>query len=629
VQELLSVILVILIILVVAIVFVPAYLERLSRRNRGRRTEYGAELKTLRRERRRLERMLTPYTNSRSAAYREAAAAAGERLRSMTGRLDEVEELLDGLRCPGVSPYLLPVQHFLLAPGEAAQILADARNLGRARAALAAATASAAETDAALEALAALPERLAAERTALARRLTEVEAAVDRERQEGIEALDDLTRHTGRMRGLLAGGERAAAPDANLTSRDDAAVALESAAAGLAELEARVAATAGERAALDQHLGRAVAELDNAQATTKSGPGAADAPAQVRPLLRRAASLLNESAPAHRRRREFAAARGDVDAAVRLISLGRDLAAAERGARLLEERDDGGLGEAIAGLRRELGELAEALGRESEGPAGAAMAGRAAGARARADALVRQQDEAIAELEREALAARGQLERAWEAGRHLLLLADDDPLARRYARLLDEFGAARRRPAALEAFRRDAAAFEGVLAPWVTRVQAARQLIDRLRTRLPELIDAARTAAAPWNCLAEHVTYIQQRAADFKTAQGRFAKVRYRREAEVLMDELAAIEGDVEERYSLLSDAANRLHFLAEDVRQIVDLASADLEDGAADTPDRQRRERGLRLIAHHMTQAHAATRYEDASLALLRAADAANKLAL
>jgi len=39
--------------------------------------------------------------------------------------------------------------------------------------------------------------------------------------------------------------------------------------------------------------------------------------------------------------------------------------------------------------------------------------------------------------------------------------------------------------------------------------------------------------------------------------------------------------------------------------------------------------DRGLRLIDHHTRSAHAALHYEDASVALLRAAETANKLAL
>ena len=36
-----------------------------------------------------------------------------------------------------------------------------------------------------------------------------------------------------------------------------------------------------------------------------------------------------------------------------------------------------------------------------------------------------------------------------------------------------------------------------------------------------------------------------------------------------------------------------------------------------------------MSLIAHHTAQAHSAARYEDASLALSRAADLANRLAV
>jgi hypothetical protein len=629
VQSLLIALLVIAIILVLAIVFIPAYLERLARRNRARRAEYAADAQQLRRESGRRERALAPFAQTHAAVYRQGVEAGEKRLRLLSSRLDNVEDLLDELGCPGISThYLLPVQHFLLAPGDVGLILADARRLRLARAALDAAAVDVTATQAALDALAALPGQLAAERAALASRLADVEAAVAREREAGIEALDDLTRQAGEMRALLADWDRASAPDAGLAALDGGAAALESAAAGLAELEARVAATANDRAVLDQRLRRAVAELDNAQTRIKTGPGAADAPAQVRPLLRRAAALLNESAPAHRRRREFAAAGGDVDAAARLIALSRDLTAAERQTRLLEERDDGaGQSEAIAGLRRELSELFDGVAREGDAPA-EALAGRAAQARARADALTRQQDEAIAELEREALAARDRLERAWERSQRLLQLADDDPLARRRARLLDDFAAAQRRPAALEAFRRDVAAFEAVVAPWVTRVQATRQLIDRLRPRLPELIDRARATAAPWNCLAGHVTIIQQRAADFETAQAQFAAVRHKRAAESLMDELEQIEGDVDERFDQLIDWANQLGFSQDEVGEILNLVAGQGE-WPPDHPFGRKHERALKLIDHHTAQAHAAARYEDASLALRRAVDVANKLAL
>jgi hypothetical protein len=273
----------------------------------------------------------------------------------------------------------------MLAPADAGDILADARKLRQARTGLIGAAKTAAGAGATLDALAALPERLAADRAALARRLSDLEAAIHRERAEGIEVLDDLTRGARAARRLLGEWERlpvaegAAGPA--LAALDSGAAALESAATTLTELEARAADLTRERLALDERLRRTAADLDETQAATKAGPGAAEIP-EVRPLLRRAAVLLNESAPTHRRRREFDAAGADVAAAARLIALGRDLAATAGAAQLLEERDDGvSLGEAVAGLRRELTEMFDRLGSESVDDASAG-AGRAAGMRA-------------------------------------------------------------------------------------------------------------------------------------------------------------------------------------------------------------------------------------------------------
>ncbi len=628
-ESLLSAVLIILIFLVVVVLLGPAYLERLARRNIARLREYDAELQDLSREHRRYERMLASYAPARAAVYRQQTDVAGERLAAMAAAMAEADALLDEARCPKMFIDKLPVKQFVEAPHLVGIILNDARRLGRARDRLAGATRAGQETGAALEALAALPQQLAAERTALAGRLTAATAAVEGERGQGIEALDELTGHAEQMEALLADYERAAAPDASVTALDGGAMALESLATGLGQLEDKVRDAIQEREALDQHVQRATAELDNAQARTKAGPGAADAPPPVGLLLRRAAALLNESAPAHRRRREYAAAQADVTRAERLTALSRDLTATARQARLLAERDDGaGLTGGIDGLQQELNGLIERAGREAGRPQEAALAERAAQLRAKASALAQQQDEAIDELEQAALAARERLERAWEAGQHLLPLADNDPLARRRARLLDDFVAAQRRPAALEAFRRDVAAFEDVANPWVTRVQATRQLIGRLRGRLPDLIDAARAAAAPWNCLAGDVVAIQQRAADFETAQAQFAGARYRRDAERLMDEVAAIEKEIEERYAQIEERAGRLRYLEEDVAEILRLA----DQGDAlppDHPERAKRERARTFIAHHLSQARTMARYDDAAQALMRAADVANKMAL
>ena len=88
-------------------------------------------------------------------------------------------------------------------------------------------------------------------------------------------------------------------------------------------------------------------------------------------------------------------------------------------------------------------------------------------------------------------------------------------------------------------------------------------------------------------------------------------------------------DSDVAERHALLNEQAARLHYLESDVLQIMTLAAADADELPPDDPARPKRERALSLITHHTAQAHSAARYEDASLALSRAADLANRLAV
>lgn len=620
-----------LILVVLVVVFVPIWLERSAKRNRALRLQYAAELEALERDARKLERAITPYARGHSAHFHTAAVAARERVAALDARLAPIGETLDEMRCPQVFDYSLPVFHFLLAPGDGGAILADNRRVGRLRRDLRAATAAATEATAAVEGLAALPDQLAAERAAVAARLDALEGALRAERAAGIEALTGLETDAARLRRLLAEAA-AVGPDGALPALDESAGRLEAAEAGATELEPRLAALAEGRARLDERLDRALAELDDAQVAGKAaGPAAADAPPQVAPLLRRAGALLRESAPAHRRRADFLAAAADVTAATRLIAMGRDLTEAARLLRRLTDRDDGAsLTAPIGQLRRDLAQLLDAAGDAPPSAAReAALAARAAEARRRAETLAAQQDEQLAALAREATALRERLARAWEASQRQLRLANDDPLARRHARLLADFDAAQRRPDALAEFRAGVDEFEGVLAPWMTRVEAARHLVVRQRERLPHLIDEAIDAAAPWQCLADHVAFIQQRAADFETAQARFAAIHRRREAEALLDELEGIERDVTERFALLTDQAARLRFLETDVDQIVALAVSDVDGLPPEHPERIKRERALNLIGHHTAQAHAAARYEDASLALSRAADQANRLAL
>lgn len=634
VESLIIALLVIVILLLLLVIFIPAYLERLSRRNQEQLNRQAAELNTLQRDLRRVERRLAGFARTRSAAYRQGVAAIGEPTAALSARIPAITTALSQVSCPDVFDYLFPAQHFILRPEHIGIVLADARRLKQTRAALVEANDVLGQARALLDGLAGLPERLAGERAVLAQRLVAVTAAVNGERRQGIEALDDLTRDSEAARRSLSQWEQAISPDAPLATLDEGALVLEQAAAQLSELEARVGDLAQEREALDERLRRATTELDNAQAVYKSGPEAAVAPPQTRPLLLRAAALLNESAPAHRRRREFAAAGADVAAATRLIALARDLTVADQQARLLDERDDGvSLSEAIGGLRRELTELFDRLGNDTvdgaSALADAGLAGRAARLRTRAENLSRRQDEIIAGLEQEAAATRERLDRVWDAGQHLLRLADDDPFARRRTRLLTEYEAARHSPAALEQFRSGVAEFESSWDQWVTRVQGTRALIGRLRGGLPQLIDEAKATADPWLCLAGTVIAIQQRTADFETTQAHFGAAHHRREAESLMAQLDAIEQDIQSRLAELNDRAARLNYLEADVRQLIDLAAENQGELAPDHPDRPKWDRAMRVIDHHVRAAHAAQHYEDASVALLRAADAANNIAL
>ena len=626
-QPVLTALLVVLIIFLLLIVFVPAWLERQARANRAAREQAAADLQTQERAARRLELALSPYARGRSAHCVALVNATRERLASLRALIGDATATLGRLRLPVVYDYLLPAQHFALVPRDMAAIWSDTRATRRLRGQMADVAQAVAAAEAALGELSALPRTLAEERRALAGQLDGIEATLRAERAAGIEALSDLESQLNGLRALLA--RQQACGDGPPATLDEGATALEQAAAGVAPLAAQASEVAAARARLDERLRAVAAELDDVQAGAKAVPAAA--PAAVRAPLRRAAALLNERAAEHRRRRDFAAAEADAAGALRLVALTRDATAAAAHSRLLADRDDGvSLSAPIADLRRELTDLLDGLeGRLGSAAREAALVARAADIRRRGEALVTRQDEVIAGLEHDAAAVRDRLGHGWEAARRLLPLADDDPLARRAAVLLAAAAEARRSPTALESYRRDAAEFEAELAPWVTRVQEGQRRVVELRAQLPEQIDAALELAQPWACLAEHVAFIQQRAADFERTQARLAAARRRREAEPLLAELEAIEREVAERQAVLAHQADRLRFLETDVNQILGMAAGETAELAPEDPVLVRRQRALSLIAHHTTQAHAATRYEDASLALSRAADLANRLAL
>lgn len=626
-------ILIVLILLLVLVVFIPALLDLVSRRNRAQRDLLKSEIKRMEREARRFERQVAPYRRLRSAAYKMAAKSTEEQISLLNAVITNTQHLAELIRCPAVYGYLLPAQHFLTHPGHIRDIITDSRLIRKAMSELAKSARYAESVGKALDALALLPEQLADEKKALGERQSEVHSIINRERAEGIEALDDFSRDIGVVNRYLDKWEQVAGTG-DINALDEGAIALEAAGATLTDTFSRASLLERERVALDRRIRRITSELDDAQATLKSGPAVEESLSQVRPLLRRAAWLLNESALEHRRRREFNAAGADVSTAAQLVTMGRDLIMADRQIRVLTERDDGvSLTEAISAIGRDLNDVLAQMAPGSDAIQevmfDTSLSGRVAQVRTRAETLGKQQDEVIAKLSREALLANEELDRTWERGQRLLPLADDDPLARRYARLHTQFEDAKRQPSALEQFRRDIGMFEQAWTPWVSRVEDTRERIVRLRSTLPDLIDRALEIAEPWNCLAEDVTQIQQRAADFETIQAKFSSATHRREAEAQMDQLESIEREIDERFAKIKEKSGRLQFLESDVAQIIALATDNKGEVAEDHPDKAKWERTIRLIDHHTRSAHAANNYEDASVALLRAADVANKLAM
>ena len=95
------------------------------------------------------------------------------------------------------------------------------------------------------------------------------------------------------------------------------------------------------------------------------------------------------------------------------------------------------------------------------------------------------------------------------------------------------------------------------------------------------------------------------------------------------MDQLESIDQDINSRFAELTDRAARLNYLEADVQQLIALAVENQGELTPDHPDRPKWDRAMRVIDHHVRAGHSAQHYEDASVALLRAADAANNIAL
>lgn len=640
IQTALSVLLIIVIVLLVLAVFVPAGLEKLSRANRARFEASTRELAERRSDVSRFADALRPYDDVHSVTFREVARSAGDEVASLARQLGVIEAALANLRTPTVFDYLFPIQHFIILPGDIPAILSDALQLRHNRSALAAAATTGERVVAAIATFDALPARLMTTHEALARRLTALENTIQREREEGIIALDDLTRGANKAQNQLHiyRGET----DRNVTkggpavAYDSGATALETAAAALDDAEERAAWLVEHRTALDKQMRRISDEL-NALLTrepTPSGGGnrpGADDRDKIYPLLRNAAVLINNSAADHRQRREFTAATADVTAAARLIAVARDLFETAQAHKILANRDEGGaLNMAIITLRDD---LAEQYYRLQQGvPLGENiddLAGQASALRERGEALLERQNAAIVALEEEVRAMQVRLEASWAAAQEQLSLAQDDPYARKRRELLEEFKRTQRRPAELEQFRRNVAGFEAELRAWAARTGRARARISRMQGETPILIDSVLLSAAPWKCFNQDVAFIQQRAANFKTVRLQFNAATHSSDAETLMKELEEIERDIHDRKAQIEEQIGRLRFLENDVERVVELSRGDVAAYPAEHPDRMRWDKTLRIIEHHVKTAHEAPRYDDASVALTRASNIASQVRL
>lgn len=625
----LSVPLLLFIILLVFVIFVPAGMERRAKRNRAERDSAQLRLRELNKASARHARVLAPYADVKSVLLRDAADVSGSKYAQFESHLSHITASLNALKCPPVPAYLLPLQHFLTKPGDFADILNDSIRLSRIRSHLSTAAQESDSVAESLAELAAMPERIVEMRRALVARLDAIDLTLRGERATGVEALGPWQAMSRQERERLARQQTDTPANAPVRTLDAGAMVLEEVAEACGRLEGSVALLVRERQQLDARRERVSSELDSVQATSKAG-SVVDAPPETGRLLREAAKLLNEDVSAARQAADFAAAGTSVEVASRLVVLARDLTDAHRGLGILEARDYGALTEPINALQSELEALLGIMRNASPAEAASRQhSSQATELRRRTGALLVQQDAAIAELERQAAELKDQIDQRWVASQQLLRLDDEDPLARRYARLSIEYETAQQHPTALEEYRRQVSGFESVLKPWMDRVSATQTLIERNRARLPDLIDAASATAGSWQCLSEHVRFIQQRTADFERLRGRFSMTHHRRQAETLMDQLETVERDIDERFAVLREQAARLGFLEQDVRQIMTMAGDEANGSAPDDPERPRRERALGLIAHHLAQAHSAARYEDASLALARAADLANKLAM
>ncbi len=91
-----------------------------------------------------------------------------------------------------------------------------------------------------------------------------------------------------------------------------------------------------------------------------------------------------------------------------------------------------------------------------------------------------------------------------------------------------------------------------------------------------------------------------------------------------VMDRFERLETELRREYDQLADTAAHLRWLEDDLAKTLALVAVDGEESAA-----PRRARTQQLIDHRVSQAHAAARCEDATQAMLWAAEMAQNLTM
>ncbi len=270
-ESLLLTLVIILAILIVVVLLIPDRLEHRALRNQQQREAIAADAAALTAETDTLQQSLAPYAACQSAVYSAKAQEIGTRLTQLQSEQQTMARQIAALRLPVIPRLPLPIQHFLMAPGDATAVFSDANRLSRMARAVNEAGGSLASVRAALADLDAIPADLRAESQSLLRRLDALVAALRVEQRAGIEDLDTLEQ------GLVAQQTTVAELEAQFHTRtplpqlDAGAQGLETATRTTAALETQLNELNRARLQLDRRIQETADELDEVQVNAKGG----------------------------------------------------------------------------------------------------------------------------------------------------------------------------------------------------------------------------------------------------------------------------------------------------------------------------------------------------------------------